>query len=338
MAASGRIAVVADSASQGRLLASAVKGQGYSVALQGAPDTLLSQWSADTQIDLWILDLSDEGLWQHTLDYLLEHTDAPILFSDGLGPVPSDKRYPRWERRLLTKILAFIGPPPQQETLADLPVDVDPVAPPPKPPETTTRPPPFLWVLGASLGGPAAVKQFLDALPADVPIAFVVAQHIDPRFLNTLAAVLCRDNPFNCYVAADGQQLQPGDVMIVPVTQRISFDRKGHVFAHSEGWDGPYTPSIDQVMEAALEAYGQSSGAIIFSGMGNDGAIAGPKMAAQGAPVWAQLGEECAASSQPDAVRQTGCVSNSGTVRELAQALQRQLADSRQQLTTGLYT
>lgn len=35
-----------------------------------------------------------------------------------------------------------------------------------------------VWVLGASIGGPQAVKEFLAKLPAGTPAAFVVAQHI----------------------------------------------------------------------------------------------------------------------------------------------------------------
>ena len=58
-----------------------------------------------------------------------------------------------------------------------------------------------------------------------------------------------------------------------------------------------------------------------LTGMGNDGAIAAPRLAAQGAAIWAQSADSCAVSSQPDSVRETGCVGYSGTPEQLARQL-----------------
>jgi chemosensory pili system protein ChpB (putative protein-glutamate methylesterase) len=49
-----------------------------------------------------------------------------------------------------------------------------------------------IWVLGASLGGPNAVKEFLDALPKGLPVGFVYAQYIDARFQKALIQTLSR--------------------------------------------------------------------------------------------------------------------------------------------------
>src|SRR5207302_10043764 len=51
-------------------------------------------------------------------------------------------------------------------------------------------PQPPLVALGASTGGPEALAQILGALPADLPAAVVVAQHIGAEFAPSLATWL----------------------------------------------------------------------------------------------------------------------------------------------------
>ena len=62
--------------------------------------------------------------------------------------------------------------------------------------------------------------------------------------------------------------------------------------------------------------------------------LAGPLMKQRGGPVWAQDAASCACSSQPDSVRDTGCVSYSGTPEKLALALVEYV---RQDIRRGLH-
>ena len=112
-----------------------------------------------------------------------------------------------------------------------------------------------------------------------------------------------------------GLGYQPADFQAFGITMS---DR---VELFEEPWEGPYSPSIDQVMALIADHFGVQSGAILFSGMGNDGAISAAKLRQMGIEVWAQSAETCANSSQPDSARATGCVSFSGSPRELARKL-----------------
>ena len=98
-----------------------------------------------------------------------------------------------------------------------------------------------------------------------------------------------------------------------------------------------YRLSIDAVLMNVARRYGKRSGAIIFSGMGNDGTEGVRAMAAQGAEVWAQDAASCLVSSMPDQVRQTGLVSFSGTPEALAQRLS-QLHPAQPAAARRLYT
>lgn len=331
-----RIGIIADTVLQGHLLSSAVKGQGYELAVNTDPKNL-QQSQLLNGPDLWVVDLTEEDRWQDFLDSLLENAAAPILFSDGQAPARNAPEYPRWERRLLTKMLDYVDKPQIQERLETL----EPV----KPARVIQAPREFVgaargdapqrvWVLGASLGGPAAVKLFLDCLPAELPVAFILAQHIDGGFLETLSKVLCRDNGFECKVGNQGEALRHGKVLIAPVEYEIAFSETGVIYNTGNQWEGPYAPSIDQVIQNASQCFAERANAILFSGMGNDGAIAGPQMRGRGSEVWAQSSETCAVSSQPDSVRETGCVSYVGSPENLALQLVEHVR--RQLQSTGL--
>src|SRR5690606_26030493 len=95
----------------------------------------------------------------------------------------------------------------------------------------------------------------------------------------------------------------------------------GGIQLKDNAWPGPYGPSIDQVMLNISSHYGARCHAILFSGMGNDGAIAGPALKAYGSRIWVQESASCASSSMPDSVAATGCTSFTGTPEELASKL-----------------
>ena len=332
-----RIGIIADTTLQGHLLSSAVRGQGYEVVVNSDPGNIEPGWLTSDALDLWVVDLNHEDRWQDFLDRLLEDTPVPILFSDGQAPARNSPLYPRWERRLLRKMLDYVGRPEVDVKLESLP-PAKPAISIPTPSEFRKVPvgpvPERIWVLGASLGGPAAVKLFLDCLPSELPVAFILAQHIDNSFLETLAGVLCRDNSFACRVGYDGKQLSHGTVLIAPVEYEVSFSETGRLLSTGKPWEGPYSPSIDEVIGNVSSRFTDRAGAILFSGMGNDGSIAAPNMKQRGGPIWAQDAASCACSSQPDSVRDTGCVSYSGTPEKLALALVEYV---RQDIRRGLH-
>ena len=129
---------------------------------------------------------------------------------------------------------------------------------------------------------------------------------------------MVRHNSFRVRIGEQGDPLGYGNILVAPCDGEIAFDSHARVMRTGKSWDGPYAPSIDQVMNNVSLRFGSGAGAILFSGMGNDGSIAGPQVVARGGNVWAQSAETCAVSSQPDSVRDTGCVSYSGSPEHLA--------------------
>ncbi len=179
----------------------------------------------------------------------------------------------------------------------------------------------YLCILGASMGGPAALKLFFDKLPPDLPIAVVIVQHMPETLQIHLPHLLTRHNQWNCSVLTQSQPLKPGEAILVPALYQVDFDTERQIILQSEVWAGMYRPCISDVLERAVNAYGQRVIGIMFSGMGDDGSSVAMHVTAQGGRLWAQDATTCSAPSQPDHVRETGQVEFSGSPQALARHL-----------------
>lgn len=337
-----RIGVISDTFLQGNQLANAARALGYEVVVSTQPANLdADKWIGKGLVECWLVDLHDQETWAEFLDNLLEQADAPLIFGDGDAPPKTHEEYPRWERRLFQTLIKSVGKPVIASGRENLTLLERTYAKPRstivipnefKAPQVAEGIPSRVWVLGASAGGPAAVKLFLDSLPKELPVAFVLAQHIDPKMLDALANSLIRHNWFKIRIGTPGEPLRYGEIVVAPCDAEIAFDQQARVIQTGKPWEVPYAPSIDQVIANTTARFGAGTGAILFSGMGNDGSIAAPQLKAKGGTVWAQSAETCAVSSQPDSVRDTGCVGYSGSPENLALQL---IEFVRQQLRTG---
>jgi len=178
-----------------------------------------------------------------------------------------------------------------------------------------------IWVLGASIGGPQAVKAFLSKLPKDLPVCFILAQHIGVGFVNLLAEQLSRVTELKVTAPEDGMVLEKGHVVVAPVEKRMDFSERGVISMEEITQRSIYSPSIDDVITVVSKHYGVDANAIIFSGMGNDGTAGCHLVAQKGGMVWAQEAKTCVISSMADSARSAEIVSLSGSPEELAENL-----------------
>jgi chemosensory pili system protein ChpB (putative protein-glutamate methylesterase) len=178
-----------------------------------------------------------------------------------------------------------------------------------------------VWVLGASIGGPQALKEFLSELPLGLPMGFVLAQHIGNGFVSLLADQLNRVTGLEVLGAQDGMVPGLGQVLVAPVEQQLTFDEDGCIRLNPVTRRNVYSPSIDDVMTQVAEQYGANSGAIVFSGMGSDGLVGSRAIAERGGVVWAQDADTCVISSMADSVRVAGLANITAPPAQLARLL-----------------
>ncbi|MBN8482553.1 MAG: chemotaxis protein CheB, partial [Xanthomonadales bacterium] len=179
-----------------------------------------------------------------------------------------------------------------------------------------------VWVLGASIGGPEAVREFLARIPKDYPALFLLAQHMGPEFVDLMAQQLAKTTALTVRTPTHGERVAHGDIVIVPLTQRLRVDREGIVVLEPAAEPQPaHSPSIDQLLRDIGDRFGAKAGAIIFSGMAEDAAEGSRHLVDRGGRVYVQDPRTCVISSMVDGVLETGVVSFTGSPLELADRL-----------------
>jgi chemosensory pili system protein ChpB (putative protein-glutamate methylesterase) len=316
-----KLAVVAEDSLQQHRLKSVLEDFGCEV-ISFSPQSLVLK-GIDGNVSAWLLDLREDDV---LLETFLE-LEQPILLGFESAPSKQDRRYPKWEKNLYAKLKQLLG---KELIQTQTSLNALEAQRPLLPSAALTLPKNIrsaevgehakhVWILGSSLGGPEAVKEFLDALPKGLPVGFIYGQHIDPQFVPVLAQVLARHAHFKLSVAQGGDYVRSGEVLIVPADREVTF-KDGILKLLHTPWPGPYGPSIDQLIINTHVAF-PTAGVIIFSGMGNDGAEAIQQLKDHALAVWAQSPETCASSAMPDACRETGSVKFSGSPQEMARQL-----------------
>ena len=327
-----RVAILAASAEHAGTLRQLLEGVGLQVAHSGGLDATSLKAVEGVTADVLLVDLSDEIESEiELIDGLLEHSALPIMFNDsspGGGRANS-----QWAQRLAQKLVemaqsavpAAVEPPASEAAVSEaVPLDTATPARAERPEGAAEN----VWVLGASLGGPQAVRDFLAAVDGDLPVAFVLAQHIGANHVQLLANQLDRVSAFRVLPARLGHVLRHGEVILAPADRQLKLTDDGYVSLTPMPADAVYAPSIDHVMASVAACYGDRVGAIVFSGMGDDGAQGCLAVARHGGIVWAQDVKSCVISSMPDQARKTNTVTYSASPQAMAQNLYAYFRDS----------
>jgi two-component system chemotaxis response regulator CheB len=144
--------------------------------------------------------------------------------------------------------------------------------------------------LGASTGGTEALREVLEALPANSP-GIVVVQHMPENFTRAFATRLNTLCEVDVKEAADGDPVLRGHVLIAPGGKHTMLERQGARYYVSVR-DGPlvsrHRPSVDVLFRSAARAAGANAVGVIMTGMGDDGARGLLEMKQAGARTFAQ--------------------------------------------------
>lgn len=176
---------------------------------------------------------------------------------------------------------------------------------------------PRVAAVGASTGGPAALRELLEELPPDFDAAVVVVQHMPAAFTKVLAAQLGRRIALPVCEAVHDQPLLPGRVYICPgdfhLTTRPNLRLE---LSGGEKVNG-YRPSVDVMLHAAAEVFGPNVLGVLLTGMGEDGVAGMASVRARGGRTFAQSAESCVVDGMPQRAIERGVVDVVGTPAEL---------------------
>ncbi len=163
-----------------------------------------------------------------------------------------------------------------------------------------------MLVMGASTGGPAAVRHILRSLPSDFPLPVLLVLHITEHFDTAMVEWLEGQSGLQVRNAVDGEVLpMPGrlTVRMAPGNRHLVV-RAGRLRLE----DGPERhscrPSVDELFESVARELGAAAIGCLLTGMGRDGAEGLAAMRRAGAATVVEDESTCVVFGMPrEAIR-----------------------------------
>jgi two-component system chemotaxis response regulator CheB len=166
-----------------------------------------------------------------------------------------------------------------------------------------------LVAIGASTGGPVAIKAILSRLPAGLSAPIVIVQHISPGFVEGFAQWLDGATPLKVSVAAHGETALPGHVYVAPDGRHLTVGSGPVMLLVDAEPDNGLRPSVSRLFRSVAATYGKDSVGVLLTGMGEDGAAELKTMRDAGAVTIAQDSESALINGMPGAAVRDGAAS-----------------------------
>ena len=178
-----------------------------------------------------------------------------------------------------------------------------------------------LVVVGASLGGVAALCRLCMHLPSDFPAPICVVLHVGAH-RSVLPEILGRAGPLRVVHGAGGQVPKPGTIYIAPPDQHMRVD--GEVIRLLRGPKEHHArPAIDPLFRSAARTYGARTIGVVLTGMLDDGTTGMQAIKQSGGTCVVQDPAEAEAPSMPSSVLRYVDVDHCVRLDDLAPLLSR---------------
>ena len=182
-------------------------------------------------------------------------------------------------------------------------------------------------VVGVSTGGPAALGEFLPALPATLPVPVLIVLHMPPMFTRLLAERLAESCSLPVHEAVDGEPVRAGHVYLAPggyhmVLQRDSTPR---IVLNQDAPENHCRPAVDVLFRSVVKAYGAATLAIVLTGMGQDGKNGCELIRAAGGQVVVQDQASSVVWGMPGAIARGGLADEVLPLSQIPSAVTRRL-------------
>jgi two-component system chemotaxis response regulator CheB len=178
-----------------------------------------------------------------------------------------------------------------------------------------------LVLIGASTGGPQALKEILGHLPAEFPLPIVCVQHMSQGFLQGLVDWLAVDCVLPIAIAQTEERPHAGTVYFPPEGRHLKFDADGRFLVT----DGPkvddHLPSVTVAFQSAAYRFGHQVIGVLLTGMGQDGVDGMLAIAEQGGVTIAQNEESCVVFGMPHRAIEVKAVSHILPLQDIASML-----------------
>lgn len=156
-----------------------------------------------------------------------------------------------------------------------------------------------LVAIGASTGGPVALRTILGGLPTDFPVPVLIVQHMAAGFLPGFVEWLSQTSRLPVHVAENGDYAVAGHAYVAPDGFQMQVGPGAAVILTRDDPENGVRPSASCLFRSVARAYGQNAVGVLLTGMGSDGAEELKLMREKGAVTIAQDQETSVVHGMP---------------------------------------
>jgi two-component system chemotaxis response regulator CheB len=163
-----------------------------------------------------------------------------------------------------------------------------------------------LVAIGASTGGPLALRTILSGLASDFPVPVVIVQHMAEGFTQGLVDWLAQSSGFAVRIAREGEALRPATAYVAPERFHMGVTHDARVVLDDGAAEGGHRPSVAHLFRSVARAFSSQAIGVLLTGMGRDGAQELKLMKDTGAVTIAQDEETSIVHGMPGEAIQLG--------------------------------
>jgi two-component system chemotaxis response regulator CheB len=182
-------------------------------------------------------------------------------------------------------------------------------------------------LIGSSTGGPSSLEQVIPRLPADLPAAVFVVQHMpEGNFCGQLAERMNSISELEVKEAKNNEKVKKGVVYIAPGGSHMKLRKAVNVTRIKIIKGKPVNavmPSVDVTAESILDVYGSDSVAAILTGMGRDGAYGFKLIKDAGGSTIACSEDTCVIFGMPKTAIEAGAIDVVKPIYEISEEIVR---------------
>jgi two-component system chemotaxis response regulator CheB len=131
-----------------------------------------------------------------------------------------------------------------------------------------------LVAIGASTGGPNALTDLIEQIPAGFPVPILIVQHMPPLFTRLLAERLTSKGRVVVTEAVEGDEVVSGRAWIAPGGYHMAVVANGDkkfIRLNQDPPENSVRPAVDVLFRSVAQHYGKNSLGVVMTGMGYDG-------------------------------------------------------------------
>ena len=188
-------------------------------------------------------------------------------------------------------------------------------------PDEASQPSFDIVAVASSAGGLAALTRLMSLLPADLPAAILVVQHLDPRHRSLMAEILAKRTSLTVKQAEDGEAIASATAYIAPPDKHLLANPDRTLSLTQSELVHFVRPSADLLFESVAAAFRERAIAIVLTGSGSDGSMGVRAIKKTGGTVIAQDEQTSEYFSMPSASIDTGAVDFVLPIEDIASAV-----------------